>query len=700
MRKKIQKLIVLLLTALLMFTGCRGNKTNDSSTGEDSTILNNDTANNNVKDNGLAKSIENGAILHCWSWSFNTIKENLSEIAAAGFTSIQTSPISQCLVGENGGMEIYGAGKWYFHYQPTKYVIGNYQMGTEAEFSAMCEEAHKYGINVIVDTVINHCTSEYDSIDASLTEIEGGGFHAQDGNWSETDRFEETQYALSGLWDLNTQNENVQQLVKKFLESCVAAGADGFRYDAAKLIELPDDTSSKYSDFASDFWPVVLDNGAAWQYGEVLQEGGAITYSDSFTGGYDDSVSSRLSAYQKYMSTTNSMYGWRIRDAVNNNNLSTDFIADYLLPQGASSEKVVTWVESHDNYCNDASYTELDTQEVIEAWAVIAARKDGTPLFFDRPAGSTESNPWGENVLGAAGSNMYKDAQVVAVNFFRNEMGDAQEYLSNLNGNKEVLMIERGTAGAVIVNSSDEDIVIDGAAVQSMADGTYTDQAFGGEFTVKDGKISGTVKAGKVAVVYNPQSEGLTFKPSIESSMMSGYFLTDSVDVTLTFRGCDKAVYTINDSDATEFKNGDIVTLGKDAKVGDSIKLVLTGTDESGNKIREEYTYDKKQAAGNTVVYFDVNAMPSWNGGKVNVYIYNGDATVTNGSWPGVEMEDTGNGIYKYILPFELEESSSNVIFNNGNGGDGNQYPTAAGLVLDPGKQMIYNSGGQWTEYK
>lgn len=449
--KKLKQLLAVTTIAVLCFTGCGGNTSQKND--ENGTDGGASMANGNVNEYGLSKTIDNGTILHCWCWSFNTIKENMSEIAASGFTSVQTSPISQCLEGENGGMEIYGAGKWYFHYQPTKYVIGNYQLGTEEEFKQMCEEADKYGISVIVDTVINHCTSEYDSIDASLTDIEGGGFHPQDGNWSETDRFEETQYALSGLWDLNTQNTKVQNLVLDFLKNCVADGADGFRYDAAKLIELPDDTSAKYgNEFTSDFWPTVLNNGSKFQYGEVLQEGGNITYSTSFESGYDDSLSSRLEAYQKFMNTTNSMYGFRIREAVDTNNLSVDFIGDNLLPLGASASKVVTWVESHDNYCNDATYTHIDNGEIIRAWAILAARENGTPLFFDRPKGSSATNPWGENVLGAEGSSLYKDAQVRAVNFFRNEMGDAKEYISNPTGSQELLMIERGDKGSGIWN--------------------------------------------------------------------------------------------------------------------------------------------------------------------------------------------------------------------------------------------------------
>ena len=81
----------------------------------------------------------------------------MKDIADAGFSTIQTSPIMQCKIGDDGGMQLQdddesgNNGKWYYHYQPTDYVIGNYQLGTKEEFTQMCEEAHKYGVKVIVE---------------------------------------------------------------------------------------------------------------------------------------------------------------------------------------------------------------------------------------------------------------------------------------------------------------------------------------------------------------------------------------------------------------------------------------------------------------------------------------------------------------------------------------------------------------------
>ncbi|MBQ9515226.1 MAG: hypothetical protein IJR57_03850, partial [Ruminococcus sp.] len=38
-------------------------------------------------------SVEGGSMLHCMCWSYNTIKANLDDIKAAGYTAVQTSCI-------------------------------------------------------------------------------------------------------------------------------------------------------------------------------------------------------------------------------------------------------------------------------------------------------------------------------------------------------------------------------------------------------------------------------------------------------------------------------------------------------------------------------------------------------------------------------------------------------------------------------
>lgn len=498
MKKRILSVILASLI-VLSFASCGDNQSStDSSSAQSETnasspsssdVSSKPTSDQNpvelVGEYELSPDIASGTILHAWCWSFNTIKDNLKDIAEAGYTTIQTSPINECKVGENGGMQLQDEegsennGKWYYHYQPTNYVIGNYQLGTEDEFKALCEEADKYGIKIIVDAVVNHMSSDVNAISPDIFEITEEPFHNNGEVRNYSNRKEVTQGDLLGLKDLNTQDPKIQQYILNYLKQCVADGADGFRYDATKHIELSNDAE----EYASDFWNVILDNGSQFQYGEVLQ------------GGAD-----RSDDYTKLLNITSATYGDYVRGSITNLDLSIARWSNYGV-DGVSPDKLVTWVESHDNYCNDGTWAQLTEDDVKHAWALIASRSGGTPLFFSRPEGASIDSQWGNNKIGEAGSDFYKSKEVAEVNKFRNHMIGLDENLSNPNDSDMVAMIERGDKGAVIVSINSEDEEFKDVETV-LADGTYTDKVSGDEFTVKDGKMSGTVKAGAIIVLY------------------------------------------------------------------------------------------------------------------------------------------------------------------------------------------------------
>ena len=156
MRKRIISFLLagLLLAGTAAFAGC-GNA-NESSSSESGSSGSSDSSSDSSSESSQAaaeshggvtkgefanaEKVADGAILQAFCWNFNTIKQSLPDIAAAGYTAVQTSPINACLEGEDGGMELYGDGKWYYHYQPTDFKIGNYQLGTRDEFKALCKE--------------------------------------------------------------------------------------------------------------------------------------------------------------------------------------------------------------------------------------------------------------------------------------------------------------------------------------------------------------------------------------------------------------------------------------------------------------------------------------------------------------------------------------------------------------------------------
>lgn len=235
----------------------------------------------------------------------------------------------------------------------------------------------------------------------------------------------------------------------------------------------------------------------------------------------------RLADYIKEIGrTTSSTYGSKIRSGIASGNIDTAVVSDYWI--GNADPNIVTWVESHDNYINDCTYNNIDSEQVVLGWAIITARKDGTPLFFDRPYNSSIDNSWGMNRIGTQGDDMYKDNRVSAVNFFRTAMKGEDENLVNPNLDSTALMIERGTKGAVIVNTNDA-LKVDFET--NLADGTYVDRVDRKtEYTVKNGKITcdTDIPENSVVVLYNegyteyarPASVGVDSKQSLHIAMI------------------------------------------------------------------------------------------------------------------------------------------------------------------------------------
>ena len=640
---------------------------------------------------GLADDIQDGAILHAWCWSFNTIKENMKDIAAAGFTTVQTSPANECkdtysnmkLMGND---EINGTdGCWWWQYQPTDWKIGNYQLGSRDDFKAMCAEADKYGIKVIVDVIPNHTTPDLPKVSDNLYNAVGGKDNLYHANgfkkitqWG--NRYECTTGEMGGLPDVNTENPDFQAYFLKYLNDLIACGADGFRYDTAKHIGVPSDPLDAKST-RNNFWPVVTGEESA--KGVTLSDKNVFTYGEVLQG---DNVPE--SEYAQYMRMTASSYGETLRGAVTGNSFDVDSISNW---RHASPGRLVTWVESHDTYCNAGVSSRMTDEQLRLAWAVIAARKDGTPLFYSRPDGSNgaSGNRWGNNVLGAKGNNEFKSTEVREVNLFRNAMAGKSEYLRNPGKDSQILQIDRGTEGTVIINLKEESVNINSDT--KMKDGTYKDQVSGRTFTVSNGKISGTLDKRKVAVIYNKDQESV----GISSTTGSNSFSTDTLDVKLSAKNVQNATYTTSEGASGSYTDGEVIAVGAKSQIGDTITVTVKGTGTKG-EVTDSAEFKKtekdpylKYIDGSYDVY--IKKPDGW-GDKINCYAYV-DEDTNNGKWPGVEMKYLGEGVYAYNLPDDFKTAS--VIFNDGV----SQYPAAqqAGLEFTKGQSMAYINGS-WTK--
>lgn len=442
-------------------------------------------------------------ILHAWSWSFDTIAANMKDIADAGYAYVQTSPANTCYVGENGGKALFSkpedsfSGKWYYYYQPTDWKIGNYLLGDRAQFKAMMDSAAKYNVKVIVDVLPNHTAIDHTAVLPDLDEAVGGHdklYHAngftpiKDYN----DRYECTTGEMGGLPDVNTENPDFQHYYLTYVNDLLNLGVKGFRYDTAKHIGLPSDPLDSLAT-RNNFWDVATGReevkglslavpaDSLFIYGEVLQ---------------DKNV--KETEYAEYMDLTASAYGHALRTVLDKADFNADSLLNWHHP--VDGKHLVTWVESHDTYANEHESAGLTDEQIRMGWVFLAARQNGTPLFFSRPAGSTRDNYWGNNLVGARGNDEFKHPEVVAANKFRRAMsGQPESIVTTDNG--AVIEVARGNAGAAVINITSSPEVIKNLPT-TLPDGDYTDGVNNITFTVKDGKLNGELPAYTSSLLY------------------------------------------------------------------------------------------------------------------------------------------------------------------------------------------------------
>ena len=627
-------------------------------------------------------TVQGSNILHCFDWSYNNIKAALPDIAAAGYTAVQTSPVQR--PKDYSASWTDGVNQWWKMYQPLGLSIAadnTSWLGTKAQLTSLCTEAEKYHIKVIVDIVANHVANNgtdggtYNYVNSAVEfDLKNSDYyHKNNTRISDDNRYTITQYHM-GMPDLNTGNSYVQQRALGLLEECIDCGVDGFRFDAAKHIELPTDESN----FRSSFWPTVI-NGAK-SYAQTKGADEPFFYGEILGGAGTD-----ISNYTTYMAVTDNQTGDRALDKAYWNAASELDDAQYI--KGASADKSVLWVESHDTYMGDSgsayfNNTKGVTSDVLnKAWAIVGARADSTGLFFARP----------NNTMGAASSDTnWKSKAVAEINKFKNHFVGTGETLASSGSTAYIV---RGTKGVVISK-------LDGSgsvelSANGMKSGTYTDQVSGGTFTVSNGKITGTVGSTGVAVVYNADDSAFDYitastlylRPSPTWINSGGryamYFFNSLTDdnqwVSMISVGNNYYSGSVPTGDWTNVifcrMDGSDNTNSWDNKkeqtddlspdTGTNLYNVASGkwsvygsaepTDPSATQPMEDPTVQPTEA-GDTYTVYAVN-----NAGWSDVYIhYWGGSNDT--TWPGVKMTKLYGSVYTINIP----KDESGLLFHNG----------------------------------
>ncbi len=272
------KLGVLLLTASLLCTavlgGCGGKKNNDTTPSTTSSNVSTVSAASNsegVPEDGGFKTVAYEQSKDKYRTFYEIFPYSFYDSNGDGVGDINgiTQKLDYLNDGDTKTTDDLGIdGIWltpvmqsptYHKYDVVDYYTVDKQFGTNEDFKKFLEEAHKRGINVIIDLVVNHSSSQHEWFKKALEELAQG---KTDG-YAQYYHFEENKnidgwtkagvgdwYYESDFWsempDLNLKNPALRAELEKIVKYWLDMGVDGFRLDAVMWFESIDGVKGRH----------------------------------------------------------------------------------------------------------------------------------------------------------------------------------------------------------------------------------------------------------------------------------------------------------------------------------------------------------------------------------------------------------------------------------------------------------------------
>jgi alpha-amylase len=207
---------------------------------------------------GDAQAVGERAVYQYYHTDWNTVRGNLSAVANAGYDAIQVPPAQYSKLSKSDRR--YDAEKYQtpLGYQPIDHKNFTSAFGTESEYQAMVEEAHRNGLDVIADAVMNHMAFGVPFEDFPWFSY--SDFH-HEGEIDYSDPWSVENGDLSGLPDLKQESSYVRGQLEDYVDKYANLGVDGIRFDAAK--HMPE---WFFRDFATNW----ADEYGLYKVGEVL----------------------------------------------------------------------------------------------------------------------------------------------------------------------------------------------------------------------------------------------------------------------------------------------------------------------------------------------------------------------------------------------------------------------------------------------
>jgi len=204
---------------------------------------------------------EHGEVLNndFYGGNFKGITAKMDYIASMGATILYLNPISKSFSSHR--------------YDTGDYKTPDPMLGTEEDFVAMCEEAHKHGIKVILDGVYSHTGSNSLYFDRNKTFGGKGAYCSKESPYYSWYQFYDHPNSYNSWWGFYTL-PTVNKMAPAFLDYIIDAedsvvahwlklGADGFRLDVAD--ELPDEFILRLRKRIRQIKPDALLMGEVWE---------------------------------------------------------------------------------------------------------------------------------------------------------------------------------------------------------------------------------------------------------------------------------------------------------------------------------------------------------------------------------------------------------------------------------------------------
>jgi alpha-amylase len=297
-----------------------------------------------------------------WPWT-DIASECTNVLGPDGYGAVQISPPQEAVVLAADDYP------WWQAYQPVAYDL-NSRFGTEAQLASMIQACHAAGIKVYADVVLQHMTaedggvgddgttfpSEYDYPAVPYTSADFSPCQTSITDWD--DEYQVWNCQLDGLSTLNTSLTYVQDTEAAYLNSLIALGVDGFRWDSAKEMN---------PQYIADI--------------EALLTKPVFIYQD-VEWGAGQPVTPEL--YEGTGSLLEYRYGWDLYDAFTSGTLASlsDLGPDYNSDGMVPSADAVAFVDDQDTERDGGALYYADGAQYILANVFMLAWDYGTPMVL------------------------------------------------------------------------------------------------------------------------------------------------------------------------------------------------------------------------------------------------------------------------------------------------------------------------------